>query len=200
MNCDRGEVDYSNSIKCLSVRPSARHTSTEPPERAPQQQGARGGGVCPDVRLSKPPRAISTTTRAITPCAVRWRLPDAGALWLLRTFYPCRCDAGTKHPKLVLEAWKRVPPSPPRFLSEPGLFDGDAHQLVARGGPCRRAWPLYATWPFTIAPSGITPCSTYRQSAMSSLRANATIPMRRSRRLPRPNFSSYQRVSVLVGW
>jgi len=121
-----------------------------------------------------------------------WRLPDAGPFWLLRTFYPCRCD-GTEHPRLMLEAWRRVPPSRPRFRPEPGLFDGDAHQLVPRGGAQS---PLaarglstrdYPPWPFTIAPSGICPCSTYRQSAMSSLRASATIPIRRSRRLPLPN-------------
>jgi hypothetical protein len=57
----------------------------------------------------------------------------------------------------------------------------------------------YATEPFTTAPFGISPCSTYRHSAMSSFRARATIPMRRSRRLPRPNFSSYHCVSALVG-
>lgn len=42
---------------------------------------------------------------------------------------------------------------------------------------------LYAT--FTIAPVGTTPCVTYRQSAITSLRATATIPIRRAR-LPVP--------------
>ena len=41
----------------------------------------------------------------------------------------------------------------------------------------------YAT--FTMAPSGTTPSVTYRQSAMTSLRATATIPIRRAR-LPLP--------------
>ena len=40
---------------------------------------------------------------------------------------------------------------------------------------------------FTRAPSGSSPCSTYRHKAMSSLRASATIPIRRSRRPPPPN-------------
>ena len=42
--------------------------------------------------------------------------------------------------------------------------------------------------PFTIAPVGTTPCVTYRQSAITSLRATATIPIRRAR-LPFPNFA-----------
>ena len=41
---------------------------------------------------------------------------------------------------------------------------------------------------FTIAPVGTTPCVTYRQSAITSLRATATIPIRRAR-LPFPKFA-----------
>jgi len=50
----------------------------------------------------------------------------------------------------------------------------------------------------TIAPSGTVPLVTYRQSAMTSLRATATIPMRRAR-LPTPNRSRNHRVSALCG-
>lgn len=53
--------------------------------------------------------------------------------------------------------------------------------------PCCRARErvdrAYAT--FTIAPSGTTPVVTYRHSAITSLRATATIPIRRAR-LPFP--------------
>jgi hypothetical protein len=54
----------------------------------------------------------------------------------------------------------------------------------------------YAT--FRIAPAGTTPLVTYRQSAITSLRATATIPIRRAR-LPRPKFARYHCVSALWG-
>lgn len=44
-----------------------------------------------------------------------------------------------------------------------------------------------AAWLLTIAPSGISPRSTYRHNAISNFRASATMPMRRSRLLPPPN-------------
>lgn len=43
-----------------------------------------------------------------------------------------------------------------------------------------------AYFTFNSAPSGITPWSKYRQRAISSFRATATIPTRRERRLPGP--------------
>jgi hypothetical protein len=55
---------------------------------------------------------------------------------------------------------------------------------TVRAARVRRADPTYAT--FRIAPAGTTPVVTYRQSAITSLRATATIPMRRAR-FPFPN-------------
>ena len=49
-------------------------------------------------------------------------------------------------------------------------------------------------------PGGTTPWSTNRQSATSSLRAKATIPIRRCRLLPPPNRCANQRLSSLSGW
>ena len=54
-----------------------------------------------------------------------------------------------------------------------------------RARETRRREP-YAT--FTIAPVGTTPCVIYRQSAITNLRATATIPIRRAR-LPFPKFA-----------
>lgn len=51
---------------------------------------------------------------------------------------------------------------------------------------------------FTMAPSGTVPLVTNRQSAMTSLRATATIPIRRAR-LPMPNRSLNHRVRALCG-
>jgi len=48
---------------------------------------------------------------------------------------------------------------------------------------------------FSWAPSGKTPYSTYRQRAIKSLRANATIPIRRTRLLPLAKRRWYQRLN-----
>jgi hypothetical protein len=54
----------------------------------------------------------------------------------------------------------------------------------------------YAT--FTIAPVGTTPVVRYRQSAITSLRATATMPIRRAR-FPLPKFVRYHAVRALCG-
>jgi hypothetical protein len=51
---------------------------------------------------------------------------------------------------------------------------------------------------FTMAPSGALPLVTNRQRAITSLRATATMPIRRAR-LPVPNRSRNHRVRVLCG-
>src|SRR5436190_5119977 len=51
---------------------------------------------------------------------------------------------------------------------------------------------------FRTAPVGTTPVVAYRHSAISSLRASATIPIRRAR-LPMPKRVRYQVVSALCG-
>jgi hypothetical protein len=54
----------------------------------------------------------------------------------------------------------------------PGSITSGSHQWVhARRGAAN-------PYAFSVAPSGTTPCSTYRQSAMASFRARATMPMR----------------------
>ena len=58
---------------------------------------------------------------------------------------------------------------------------------------------LQAAWLFSIAPSGISPCSTYRHSTISSFRASATIPMRRIRLLPLPKRRWYHWANALSG-
>ena len=53
--------------------------------------------------------------------------------------------------------------------------------------------------PFTIAPSGTSPHATYRQSAISSLRASATMAMRRIRPRSAPTRSRNQPLNALPG-
>jgi hypothetical protein len=51
----------------------------------------------------------------------------------------------------------------------------------------------------STAPAGITPVSRKRQSAMSNLRATATIPIRRTRLPPLPKHSRNQTRRALSG-
>jgi len=62
---------------------------------------------------------------------------------------------------------------------------GDPPQTV-RAARVRDASAPYA--PFNTAPAGRTPAVAYRQSAINSLRARATMPTRRAR-FPRPKRS-----------
>ena len=59
----------------------------------------------------------------------------------------------------------------------------DPSRTVRAARVTTRRRQRYAT--FTIAPVGTIPCVTYRHSAITSLRATATIPIRRAR-LPVP--------------
>src|SRR6516225_5143916 len=53
---------------------------------------------------------------------------------------------------------------------------------------------------FTIAPAGISPWLTYLERAMRSLRASATIEMRRTRPRLEPTRWRNQQVRALAGW
>src|SRR5205814_4737801 len=53
---------------------------------------------------------------------------------------------------------------------------------------------------FTTAPAGISPCLIYLERAMSSLRASATIEMRRIRPRSEPTRWRNQQLRALAGW
>src|SRR5215468_10820534 len=53
---------------------------------------------------------------------------------------------------------------------------------------------------FTIAPAGISPWLTYLERAMRSLRASATIEMRRTRPRLEPTRWRNQQLRALAGW
>ena len=131
-----------------------------------------------------------------------WLNPDAsGHLTSMRLAASCgveihrlerpslRAGAYTRH--LILSASidesRKAPQRRPHLydgvLGRPGNFAGRLHQDPDRGGTLHQpsAYPSLST-----APAGITPVSRKRQSAMSSLRATATIPIRRKRLLPLP--------------
>ena len=81
--------------------------------------------------------------------------------------------------------------------TEPGTHDEGSRQLVIHARA--RSVDRYPAIPFSRAPTGTTPVSTYRQSATSNLRASATMPIFRARRLPPPNRRWYHCVNALVG-
>lgn len=100
------------------------------------------------------------------------------------------------------EASSAKPGSEPSFCfsvhaHEPGTNGEGSRQLVihARASSVDR----YPAITFSCAPTGTAPVSTYRQSATSNLRASATMPIFRARRLPPPNRRWYHCVSALVG-
>jgi hypothetical protein len=80
---------------------------------------------------------------------------------------------------------------------EPGTAGEGSRQLVIHA-PARSV-DRYPAITFSCAPTGTVPVSTYRQSATSTLRASATMPILRARRLPPPNRRWYHCVSALVG-
>jgi hypothetical protein len=81
-------------------------------------------------------------------------------------------------------------------LRRPGICSGRLHQHPDRGVTLHRhsAYPSLST-----APAGITPVSRKRQSAMSNLRATATIPIRRKRLPPLPKRARNQTLRALSG-
>jgi hypothetical protein len=91
------------------------------------------------------------------------------------------------------------PPSVFRFTHshEPGT-DGEGSRQLVIHAPAHSG-DRYPAITFSCAPAGTVPVSTYRQSATSNLRASATMPILRARRLPPPNRRWYHCVSALVG-
>jgi hypothetical protein len=100
-----------------------------------------------------------------------------------------RAGAHTRH--LILsasvdesrKAQKRRPHLYDGVLGRPGNFSGRLHQDPERGVTLHQP-STYTS--LSTAPAGITPVSRKRQSAMRSLRATATSPIRRKRLPPLP--------------
>jgi hypothetical protein len=113
-----------------------------------------------------------------------------------------RAGLRTRHPMLsasVDERWKACRRRPHLYdgvLRRPGICAGRLYQHLDHGVTLHRqsAYPSLST-----APSGKTPVSRKRQSAMSNLRATATIPIRRKRLPPPPKRSRNQQLKALSG-
>src|SRR4029453_11678180 len=152
----------------------------------------------------KPPRVFFLPLHSLG--AVSYR-PDQSGSFLWRwnpssptTFYPC----GFKHPSpdslCVLrrepEGLWEATPSIRRLLSMARKRHGPPPPAPRPRGP-QHLTPAYAS--LSSAPSGMTPVSRKRHSAMSNLRATATIPMRRKRFPPPPKRSRNQQLRALSG-
>jgi hypothetical protein len=114
-----------------------------------------------------------------------------------------RAGLHTRHPMLSAsfdesgQAYGRRPHLYDGLPSKPGNATGRLHQ------PQGRSLMQHHTTAYTsvrAAPAGMTPVSRQRQSAMSHLRATATIPRRRTRVPPPPKRSRNQHLSALSGW
>src|SRR5215475_12813225 len=81
-------------------------------------------------------------------------------------------------------------------LRRPRISAGRLHQHPDRG----MTPPQPSTYTsLSTAPAGITPVSSKRQSAMSNLRATATMPIRRNRLPPLPKRSRNHTLRALSG-
>ena len=131
-----------------------------------------------------------------------WRLPLAlETSSSPTTFYPCGLQAPVTRCSLRLstrarKAQRRRPHLYDGVLRRPGISTGRLHQHPDRGVTLasQSAYPSLST-----APSGNTPVSRKRQSAMSHLRATATIPIRLKRLPPPPKRSRNHTLRALSG-
>jgi hypothetical protein len=94
------------------------------------------------------------------------------------------------------KAQRRRPHLYDGVLGRPGISSGRLHQHPDRGVTPHQPSPYTS---LSTAPAGITPVSRKRQSAMSNLRATATMPIRRKRLPPLPKRSRNQQLRALSG-
>jgi hypothetical protein len=137
---------------------------------------------------------------AVTSPRSVWRLPLALRSVSPTTFYPCGLPRPSPDALCVFrrlwKAQRRRPHLYDGVLRRPGICSGRLHQHQSLDVTlhCQSVYPSFST-----APTGITPVSRKRQSAMSNLRATATIPIRRKRLPPLPKRSRNQTLRALSG-
>jgi hypothetical protein len=113
-----------------------------------------------------------------------------------------RAGTHTRHPMLSAsfddsrKACRRRPHLYDGFFARPGKITGRLHQHQGQSLTQHRQTAHAA---LSSAPCGITPVSRKRQSAMSNLRATATIPIRLMRLPPPPKRSRNQQLRALSG-
>src|SRR5262245_56399015 len=131
-------------------------------------------------------------------CSV-WRLPSVLGPPVSNDLLSVRA-LNARHPMLSAsfddsqKACRRHPPLYDGFCERPGKTTGCLHQYQDPGVTqhCTTAYASLRT-----APSGNTPVSRNRHSAMSNFRATATIPIRLRRFPPAPKRSRNQQLRAL---
>jgi hypothetical protein len=134
--------------------------------------------------------------------ASTWRAASCGVETSRRKRPSIRAGLGARHPMLSAsfdDAWKAQRRRPHLYdgvLSRPGIATGRLHQSQGRAVTSHRQSPSPS---LSTAPSGNAPVSRKRQSAMSHLRATATMPMRLKRVPPPPKRSRNHTRRALSG-
>ena len=129
-----------------------------------------------------------------------WRLPLALRSVSPTTFYPCGFRRPSPDALCVLRRLLEGPEE-----ATPSIRRRAAQARKLRGSPPPAPKPRRdVAWPkrlplFEHRPRGYHPGSRKRQSAMSNLRATATIPIRRKRLPPLPKRSRNQTLRALSG-
>src|SRR6266705_4393706 len=143
---------------------------------------------------------LACLARCVTSPRWFWRLPVALGASSPTTFYPCELQRPSPDSVCVLrrqsEAQRRRPHLNDGLLRRHGIFTGRLHQCHRRG-VTRHTQRVYAS--LSTAPAGMTPVSRKRHSAMSNLRATATIPIRLKRLPPPPKRARNQTLRALSG-
>ena len=128
-----------------------------------------------------------------------WRLPLALRSMSPTTFYPCGFRPPSPNALCVfrrlLEGPEETTPPIRRQSAGPEISGSPPPAPIPRVTLYRQSvYPALST-----APAGNTPVSRKRQSAMSNLRATATIPIRLKRLPPLPKRSRNQQLKALSG-
>jgi hypothetical protein len=148
------------------------------------------------------PVAASLPSGRVAPPRLDWLAASCGVEISCLQRPSIRAGVTARHPILYAsfdesrKSSRRRPHLYDGVLRRPGNSTGRLHQYSDRGVTPHHpsAYPALST-----APAGITPVSRKRQSAMSNLRATATIPIRRKRLPPPPKRSRNQTLRALSG-
>jgi len=140
------------------------------------------------------------------PTARAASLGSPGTLSLRSTFYPCRLQGRTPHSLFATRrVWEAQGKGPHLTLGQPscpGIAPGPRTRSCGAlpTFACLAGYEATCALFFSTAPAGGVPVFRYFHSSIRSFRASATIPILRSRVLPRPYRSWYHRLRSLSGW
>ena len=148
------------------------------------------------------PVAAAWPAGRVAPPRLAWLAASVGVETSCLQRPSLRASPGARHPILYTsidvsrKTLRRRPHLYDGVLRRPGISTGRLHQYSDQGVTPHppSAYPSLST-----APSGHTPVSRKRQSAMSNLRATATIPIRLKRLLPLPKRSRNHTLRALSG-